>query len=104
VRLRTPRPFVVDPLIALAVTGVAMLVGHVSRAARGRPEPDGRAHVLIALAQLPVPLRGRWPLDRVRVGGGCGFLLEASGPERLLAAVAAVDAATRSSRPASPAA
>jgi signal transduction histidine kinase len=61
-RLRTPRPFVVDTLIALAMTGVAMLLGHVSRAAQGWPEPDGRAHVLIALAQLPVALRGRRPL------------------------------------------
>lgn len=56
-RLRTPRPFVVDTLIALAMTAVAMLLGHVSRAAQGWPEPDGRAHA----------------------------------PERLLAAVAAVD-------------
>ncbi|MFC9631962.1 hypothetical protein ACFTY8_22440 [Streptomyces mirabilis] len=61
-RLRMPRPFVVDSLIALAVTGVAMLLGHVSRATQGRPEPYGRAHVLIALAHLPVTLRGRWPL------------------------------------------
>jgi hypothetical protein len=61
-RLRTPRPFVVDLLIALALNGVAVLLAHVSRAAQGWPEPDGRAHALIALAHLPLALRGRWPL------------------------------------------
>jgi signal transduction histidine kinase len=65
--LRTPRPFVVDrlvvdTLIALAMTGVSVLLVNVSRAAQGWPEPDARAHALIALSHLPVVLRGRWPL------------------------------------------
>jgi signal transduction histidine kinase len=61
-RLRTPRPIAVDTLIALAMTGVAVLLGNVALAAQGWPEPDGRAHALIALAHLPLALRVRWPL------------------------------------------
>lgn len=66
-RWRTARPYVVetavvDALMASALTGVAVLLVHVSRAAQAWPQPDGRAHVLIALAHVPVALRGRWPV------------------------------------------
>ena len=60
-RIPTPRPFVVDTLIALAMVWVAVLLGRES-VAQGWPELDARAVVLVALAHLPVALRGRWPL------------------------------------------
>ncbi|WP_166663727.1 sensor histidine kinase [Streptomyces sp. NBC_00582] len=66
-RWRTVRPGVVespvvDTLMALALTGVSMLLAHVSRAARAWPETDGRAQVLIVLAHVPLALRGRSPV------------------------------------------
>ncbi|WP_460062370.1 sensor histidine kinase [Streptomyces sp. YKOK-I1] len=66
-RWRMFRPYadetaVVDALMAFALGGVAVLLAHVSRAAQTWPEPDGRAHALIALAHVPVALRGRWPV------------------------------------------
>ncbi|MES9523953.1 sensor histidine kinase [Streptomyces capoamus] len=60
-RLRTPRPLVVDTLIAVAMAVVAVLLGGESRS-QGWPELDARAYVLIAFAHLPVALRGRHPL------------------------------------------
>ncbi|MEU4929387.1 sensor histidine kinase [Streptomyces yokosukanensis] len=57
----TPRPLVVDTLIAVAMAVVAVLLGQESRS-QGWPELDGRAYVLVALAHLPVALRGRRPL------------------------------------------
>jgi signal transduction histidine kinase len=60
-RLRTPRPLVVDTLIAVAMAVVAVLLGQESRS-QGWPELDTRAYVLVALAHLPVALRGRRPL------------------------------------------
>ncbi|MEU0003097.1 sensor histidine kinase [Streptomyces sp. NPDC006314] len=60
-RPRTPRPLVVDTLIAVAMAVVALLLGQESRS-QGWAELDARGHVLVALAQLPVALRGRWPL------------------------------------------
>ncbi|QTE00424.1 sensor histidine kinase [Streptomyces cyanogenus] len=60
-RLRTPRPLVVDTLIAVAMTVVAVLLGQESRS-QGWPELDARAYVLVALAHLPVALRSRRPL------------------------------------------
>ncbi|POX54285.1 two-component sensor histidine kinase [Streptomyces sp. Ru71] len=50
-----------DPLIALGMLVVAVLLGRES-AAQGWPELDARAFLLVALAQLPVAVRGRWPL------------------------------------------
>ncbi|MEV5357031.1 sensor histidine kinase [Streptomyces sp. NPDC052693] len=55
------RSYVVDSLIAVAMLGVAVLLGRES-AAQGRPELDARAYLLVALAHLPVALRGRWPV------------------------------------------
>ncbi|WP_129307305.1 sensor histidine kinase [Streptomyces sp. L2] len=60
-RLRTPRPLAVDTLIAVAMAVVAVLLSRESRS-QGWPELDARAYVLVALAHLPVALRGRWPL------------------------------------------
>ncbi|MBB5927405.1 sensor histidine kinase [Streptomyces echinatus] len=60
-RPRTPRPLVVDTLIATAMAVVAVLLGRESRS-QGWPELDARAYVLVALAQLPVALRGRHPV------------------------------------------
>jgi signal transduction histidine kinase len=60
-RIPTPRPLVVDAVIALGMCAVALLLGRES-AAQGWPALDARAHGLVALAQLPVALRGRWPL------------------------------------------
>ncbi|MGW0768486.1 sensor histidine kinase [Streptomyces sp. NPDC002676] len=40
---------------------VAVLLGRESRS-QGWPELDARAYVFVALAHLPVALRGRWPL------------------------------------------
>ncbi|BCM68972.1 MULTISPECIES: sensor histidine kinase [Streptomyces] len=60
-RLRTPRPLVVDTLIAVAMTVVAALLGQESRS-QGWPELDVRAYLLVALAHLPVALRSRHPL------------------------------------------
>ncbi|MEU2062282.1 sensor histidine kinase [Streptomyces sp. NPDC013455] len=60
-RLRTPRPLVVDTLIAVAMVVVAVLLGRESRS-QGWPELDARAYVLVALAHLPVALRGRRPV------------------------------------------
>ncbi|KOV67195.1 sensor histidine kinase [Streptomyces sp. MMG1121] len=56
-----PRPLVVDTLIAVAMAVVAVLLGQESRS-WGWPELDARAYVLVALAHLPVALRGRWPV------------------------------------------
>ncbi|MFI1763748.1 sensor histidine kinase [Streptomyces sp. NPDC020800] len=58
---RTPRPLVVDTLIAVAMAVVAVLLGRESRS-QGWPDLDTRAYVLVALAHLPVALRGRWPV------------------------------------------
>ncbi|MEV5173416.1 sensor histidine kinase [Streptomyces flaveolus] len=60
-RLRTPRPLVVDALIAVAMAVVAVLVAQESRS-QGWPELDARAYALVALAHLPVALRGRHPV------------------------------------------
>ncbi|GGW30365.1 ATPase [Streptomyces lucensis JCM 4490] len=60
-RPRSPRPIVVDTLIACAMTAVAVLLGRESRS-QGWPEPDARAYALVALAHLPVALRGRRPV------------------------------------------
>ncbi|MGW0881791.1 response regulator transcription factor [Streptomyces sp. NPDC002671] len=60
-QLRTPRPLAVDTLIAVAMAVVAVLLGRESRS-QGWPELDARAYVFVALAHLPVALRGRWPL------------------------------------------
>ncbi|WP_181140671.1 sensor histidine kinase [Streptomyces sp. Ru62] len=60
-RPRTPRPLVVDTLIAVAMAVVAVLVAQESRS-QGWPELDARAYALVALAHLPVALRGRHPL------------------------------------------
>ncbi|AKJ11251.1 ATPase [Streptomyces incarnatus] len=57
----TPRPLLVDTLIAVGMAVVAVLLGQESRS-QGWPELDARAYVLVALAHLPVALRGRWPL------------------------------------------
>jgi signal transduction histidine kinase len=59
--MRTPRPLVVDTLIALAMVWVAVRLGQVS-VARGWPELDARAYGLLALAHLPVALRRKAPL------------------------------------------
>ncbi|WP_189327581.1 sensor histidine kinase [Streptomyces flaveus] len=59
--MRTPRPFVVDTLLALVVVCVAVRLGQQS-VARGWPELDARAYVLLALAHLPLALRRRAPL------------------------------------------
>ncbi|SEP77686.1 Signal transduction histidine kinase [Streptomyces sp. yr375] len=56
-----PRPLVVDTLIALATVTVAVLLGRES-VSQGWPELDARAFALVVLAQLPVALRGRWPV------------------------------------------
>ncbi|MEU3842408.1 sensor histidine kinase [Streptomyces sp. NPDC028635] len=56
-----PRTYVVDPLIALGMLAVAVLLGRES-VAQGWPELDARALVLVALAHLPVALRGRRPV------------------------------------------
>ncbi|MYW17146.1 sensor histidine kinase [Streptomyces sp. SID2955] len=50
-----------DTLIAAAMAVVAVLLGRESRS-QGWPELDARAYVLVALAHLPVALRGRRPL------------------------------------------
>ncbi|MEW2283692.1 sensor histidine kinase [Streptomyces sp. NPDC047841] len=60
-RPRTPRPLVVDTLIAVAMAVVAVLVGQESQS-QGWLELDARAYALVALAHLPVALRGRRPL------------------------------------------
>ncbi|MEU6664479.1 sensor histidine kinase [Streptomyces sp. NPDC046727] len=60
-RPRTPRPLVVDTLIAVAMAVVAVLLAQESRS-QGWPELDARAYVLVALAHLPVALRGRRPV------------------------------------------
>ncbi|MFI5678042.1 sensor histidine kinase [Streptomyces cellulosae] len=60
-RTRTPRPLVLDTLIALAMTWVAVRLGQVS-VARGWPELDASAYVLLALAHLPVAFRSRVPM------------------------------------------
>ncbi|WP_333763580.1 sensor histidine kinase [Streptomyces sp. IBSBF 2390] len=60
-RPRTPRPLVVDTLIAVAMAVVAVLLGQES-GSQGWPALDARAYVLVALAHLPVALRGRRPL------------------------------------------
>ncbi|GHI05492.1 ATPase [Streptomyces cellostaticus] len=60
-RPRTPRPLAVDTLIAVAMAVVAVLLGQESRS-QGWPELDARAYALVALAHLPVALRGRWPV------------------------------------------
>ncbi|MER6737946.1 sensor histidine kinase [Streptomyces puniciscabiei] len=57
----TPRPLLVDTLIAVGMAVVAVLLGQESRS-QGWPELDARAYALVALAHLPVALRGRWPL------------------------------------------
>ncbi|WP_405995156.1 sensor histidine kinase [Streptomyces sp. NBC_00986] len=67
-RPRTPRPLVVDSLIALALTAVSVLLTEVSRAAEGWPEPDVLALVLIGVVNLSVALRGRWPVGVFVVG------------------------------------
>ncbi|MDQ1042177.1 sensor histidine kinase [Streptomyces sp. V4I2] len=60
-RLRTPRPFVVDTLVALVMVWAAVRLGQES-VAQGWPELDANAYVLLALAHLPVALRSRAPL------------------------------------------
>ncbi|MGW4564714.1 sensor histidine kinase [Streptomyces sp. NPDC004561] len=65
-RPRTPRPLVVDTLIAVAMAVVAVLLGQESRS-QGWPELGARAYVLVGLAHLPVALRGRWPLGAFAV-------------------------------------
>ncbi|QHC23409.1 sensor histidine kinase [Streptomyces sp. GS7] len=60
-RIRPSRVLVVDTLIALAETGVALLLGREA-AAQGWPALDLPAHVLAALANLPVALRSKAPL------------------------------------------
>ncbi|MEU3525377.1 sensor histidine kinase [Streptomyces sp. NPDC038707] len=60
-RPRTPRPLVVDALIASAMALVAVLLGRESRS-QGWPELDAPAYLLVALAHLPVALRGRHPV------------------------------------------
>ncbi|MER5227940.1 sensor histidine kinase [Streptomyces flaveus] len=59
--MRTPRPLVVDTLLALVVVCVAVRLGQGS-VARGWPELDARAYVLLALAHVPLALRRRAPL------------------------------------------
>ena len=58
---RTLRPLAVDTLIAVAMAVVAVLLGQESPS-QGWPELDAPAYALIALAHLPVAVRGRWPL------------------------------------------
>ncbi|WP_435806718.1 sensor histidine kinase [Streptomyces canus] len=60
-RMRTPRPVVVDSLIALAMAAAAVRLGQGS-VTQGWPEPDTTAYALLVLAQLPVALRRRAPL------------------------------------------
>ncbi|MGD1219684.1 MULTISPECIES: sensor histidine kinase [Streptomyces] len=60
-RLRPPRPFAVDTLIALAMVCVAVLLGQES-AKQGWPALDAPAYALVVLAHLPVAFRGRAPL------------------------------------------
>ncbi|MCX4909092.1 sensor histidine kinase [Streptomyces sp. NBC_00878] len=59
--MRTPRPIVVDTLMALVMVCVAVRLGRES-VARGWPELDTRAYVLLALAHVPLALRRRAPL------------------------------------------
>ncbi|MFE9559334.1 sensor histidine kinase [Streptomyces sp. NPDC006703] len=60
-RIRPSRPLVVDTLIALVETGVALLLGREA-AAQGWPALDLPAHVLVVMANLPVALRSRAPV------------------------------------------
>ena len=60
-RMPTPRPLVLDTLIALAMTWVAVRLGQVSEA-RGWPKLDAPAYVLLALGHLPVAFRSRVPM------------------------------------------
>ncbi|CAM5263146.1 histidine kinase OS=Streptomyces alboniger OX=132473 GN=CP975_21555 PE=4 SV=1 [Streptomyces alboniger] len=55
------RPVVVDALIAVALTTVAVLLGQES-VRQGWPELDLLGHALVALVNLPAVLRGRAPL------------------------------------------
>ncbi|MFE0172722.1 sensor histidine kinase [Streptomyces sp. NPDC059002] len=55
------RPLVVDALIAVALTTVAVLLGQES-VKQGWPELDARGYVWVALACLPVVFRSRAPL------------------------------------------
>ncbi|MFI7503976.1 sensor histidine kinase [Streptomyces sp. NPDC049687] len=60
-RIRPPRPLVVDTLVALAMMLAAVRLGRQS-VTQGWPELDASAYVLLALAHLPVVLRRRAPL------------------------------------------
>jgi YD repeat-containing protein len=60
-RMRTPRPLVVDTAIAFAMVWVAVRLGQQSTA-QGWPGLDAPAYALLALAHLPVALRRRAPL------------------------------------------
>ncbi|MFD8819583.1 sensor histidine kinase [Streptomyces sp. NPDC059627] len=60
-RPRQPPPLAVDTLIACMTVVMAVLLGRESPA-QGWPQLDARAYALIGLAQLPVALRGRWPV------------------------------------------
>ncbi|MFF6993664.1 sensor histidine kinase [Streptomyces sp. NPDC008313] len=97
-RLRTPRPYVVDSLIAVAMVGVAVLMGADS-ARQGWPELDAGAYVLVVLAHLPVALRGRAPVavfgatqlaSVAYVAGGHWPVLCTFGPMLALYTVASV--------------
>ncbi|QEV19745.1 sensor histidine kinase [Streptomyces alboniger] len=54
------RPLVVDALIAVALTAVAVLLGQES-AQQGWPELDAAGYALVALVNLPAVLRGKAP-------------------------------------------
>lgn len=60
-RMHTPRPLVVDTLIALAMVCMAVRLGQES-VTQGWPELDADAYVLVVVAHLPVALRRRAPL------------------------------------------
>ncbi|MFK4099750.1 sensor histidine kinase [Streptomyces sp. NPDC019531] len=60
-RMRTPRPLVVDTLLALATAWAAVRLGQRS-VSPGWPELDAGAYALIGLIHLPVALRSRAPL------------------------------------------
>ncbi|MEV5848963.1 sensor histidine kinase [Streptomyces sp. NPDC051985] len=72
-RPRTPPPLVVDTLIACATLVTAVLLGRES-AAQGWPSLDARGYALVGVAQLPVALRGRWPLGVFAVVQGAAIV------------------------------
>ncbi|MFE3163493.1 sensor histidine kinase [Streptomyces sp. NPDC059224] len=77
-RLRNPPPFAVDTLIACGTVVMALLLGRESPA-QGWPGLDAWACALIVLAQLPVALRGRWPVAAFAVMQGASIVYVSLG-------------------------